>query len=513
MDTHPHPTRPRSGAATRSGAPPRGLPAPAGSSPSPRAPREREEPTDPGAAKKREAGGGEFLSAAEAAQLLDVKLATLYAYTSRGLIQSVPGGRGRSRRYRRRDLERLCARRDARSGHGPVAAAALRQGEPVMDSAITLISIEQGPIYRGRAAVDLAREGRSFEWVAEGLWSGDWSGRPEPPGWQCDGLGFDLDALIRCLPPRIGPLPVLSLVVSVLAAHDPGRFSWHPEAVLARARPLLRRLAAALALGQEGDGSRAAQAVPRALEAPSLAAAIGIAFGRELEREELRALNRALVLAADHELNASTFAARVAASTGADVYGCILAALATLSGPRHGGAADRVDALLVEAGPAERVEQVVHERQRRGEVIEGFAHPIYAPHSDPRGALLMEIAKGLAGSREEVRSILALVDAMQDGGFGGPSIDVGLVAVARALGFPTGSASALFALGRTVGWVAHALEQQDAGFLVRPRARYRSALVPSSVELGAGVARTEAANGRDEQAARGVRGRAGEASA
>jgi hypothetical protein len=79
---------------------------------------------------------------------------------------------------------------------------------------------------------------------------------------------------------------------------------------------------------------------------------------------------------------------------------------------------------------------------------------------------------------------MALVDAMQEGGFGGPSIDVGLVAVARALGFPSGSASALFALGRTVGWVAHALEQQDAGFLVRPRARYRDALDPGSEARG-----------------------------
>jgi len=425
-------------------------------------------------------GFGEFLTAAEAAELLDVKLATLYAYTSRGLVQSVPGGRGRSRRYRRRDLERLCARRDARSGHGPVAAAALRQGEPVMDSAITLISVEQGPIYRGRAALDLAREGRSFEWVAEGLWSGDWSERPEPTGWQCEGPGFELESLVRILPPRVGPLAVLSLVISLLAARDPGRFSWHPDAVLARVRPLMRRSAAVLALGH--DDAKAEQAVSAALAAPSLAAAIGIAFGRDLGRDELRALNRALVLAADHELNASTFAARVAASTGADVYGCILAALATLSGPRHGGAADRVDALLVEAGPAERVEQVVHDRQRRGEVIEGFAHPIYAPNSDPRGALLIDLAQDLAFRerergevREAVRSVVALVDAMQEGGFGGPSIDVGLVAIARALGFPTGSATALFALGRSVGWVAHALEQQDAGFLVRPRARYRDA--------------------------------------
>lgn len=414
----------------------------------------------------------EFLSAREAAEMLGVKLATVYAYTSRGLIQSVPGGRGRARRYRRRDLERLCARRDARAGHGPVAAAALRQGEPVLDSAITLISLERGPIYRGHAAVDLARQGRSFEWVAEGLWSGVWS-EGAMPHWQIEGLGFDLEALERILPARLEPLPVLSIAIPLLAARDPGRFSWRHEAVLPRARALLRRAVALLALGRGSEG--AATAVARSLEAPSLAAAVGAAFSRDLDGAELAALDQALVLTADHELNASTFAARVAASTGAHVYGCVAAALAALAGPRHGGAADRVDALLEEAGPADRVEDVVYERQRRGEVIEGFAHPIYAPHSDPRGNLLVEIARSLRGSSPEVQSVLALVDAMGKGGFGGPSIDVGLVAVARALALPSGSATALFAIGRSAGWVAHALEQVEAGYLVRPRARYREA--------------------------------------
>lgn len=413
----------------------------------------------------------EFLSAREAAAMLGVKLPTVYAYTSRGLIQSVPGGKGRARRYRRRDLERLCARRDARAGHGPVAAAALRQGEPVMDSAITLISTERGPIYRGRSAIDLAGEGRSLEWVAEGIWSGDWSERPLPQGWQPETLGIDLDGLVRLLPPRPEPLPVLSFVIPLLGSHDPGRFSWHPEAVLARARFLLRRMTAVLGLGREGVDP--AEAVAASLAAPSVAAAVGAAFEVGLTPEEVAVLDQALVLAADHELNASTFAARVAASTGADVYGCISAALAALSGPRHGGAADRVDALLIEAGPAERVEAVVHDRQRRGEVIEGFAHPIYSPHTDPRGQRLLEIACALHGDRAEVQSVVALVDAMQQGGFGGPSIDVGLVAVVRALGLPAGTATALFALGRSVGWVAHAIEQYDAGFLVRPRARYR----------------------------------------
>lgn len=418
----------------------------------------------------------EFLTAREAASLLGVKLPTVYAYTSRGLIQSVPGGKGRARRYRRRDLERLCARRDARAGHGPVAAAALRQGEPVMDSAITLISLERGPVYRGRAAVDLAREGRSFEWVAEGIWSGDWSERPEPSGWEANGLGLDLEALLRVLPPRVTPLSVMSVSISLLATHDSGRFSCHPDAVLPRARALLRRVAAVVALGLGNGHADSAKAVANSLAAPTLAGAIGAAFKRELDTDEQLALNRALVLAADHELNASTFAARVVASTGADVYACVSAALAALCGPRHGGAADRVDAFLLEAGPADRVEQVVHERQRRGEVIEGFAHPIYAPHADPRGTLLIEIAGKLRGASPEVQSVLALVDAMGRGGFGGPSIDVGLVAVARALALPVGSATALFAVGRTVGWVAHSLEQYAAGYLLRPRARYREDL-------------------------------------
>jgi len=411
----------------------------------------------------------EFLNARQAAELLGVKLPTIYAYTSRGLIQSVPGGRGRARLYRRRDIERLCARRDARAGHGPVAAAALRQGEPVLDSSITLILHDRGPIYRGRAALELAAEGRSFEWVAEGLWSGDWSERPEPTGWQPDGLGLDLDALLKILPPRVEPLSVLTQIIPLLAARDPARFSWNSNDVLRHSRVLLRRCVAVLAIGRH-DEVEAAEAINRSLAAPNSAAAIAAAFSKDLDERALSALNQALVVTADHELNASAFAARVVASTGADIYGCISAALAALSGPRHGGAADRLNRLLREGGSAQ---SLIAEQHRRGEVIEGFGHPIYAPHNDPRGELLVDIARGFDRSRGPVESVLELVDAMREGGFGGPSIDVGLVAIARALDLPLGSATALFAIGRSVGWVAHALEQYEAGYLVRPRARYR----------------------------------------
>ncbi|MDC0676049.1 helix-turn-helix domain-containing protein, partial [Nannocystis radixulma] len=128
--------------------------------------------------------GAEFVSGKEAAALLGVKRETLYAYASRGLVRSEPGGAGRERRYSRDDLERLKARRDARSGHGPVAAGALRWGEPVLESALTAIEAA-GPRYRGRPAVELA-EATSFEAVAELLWSGV---LPEQaPRWSVAGL-------------------------------------------------------------------------------------------------------------------------------------------------------------------------------------------------------------------------------------------------------------------------------------------------------------------------------------
>jgi len=415
----------------------------------------------------------DYLSAREAAALLDVKLATLYAYTSRGLVQSIPGERGRARLYLRRDLDRLRARRDARAGHGPVAAAALRFGEPVLDSSITRISLERGPIYRGQVALDLAEADVGFEAVAELLWAG----RPVDAGgpetlrelWRAPDLGAPIASLRDLLPPGTPPVTALATVVPSLASRDSGRFAERPEAVIPRARTLIRRMAAALALGLEA--ASVDERVEAALASDSIAQAVATALGGRSDERSVAALNRALVLGADHELNASTFSARVAASTGADVYACVAAALASLSGPRHGGASDRVEALVAEIGEPAAAERVVHERQRRGEAIEGFGHPLY-PMGDPRGAALVALARTLAPDTPPVRTCLALIDEMERGGAGGASIDVGLVALGLALELPRGAAVGLFSIARCVGWVAHALEQYEAGYLLRPRARY-----------------------------------------
>ena len=174
------------------------------------------------------------------------------------------------------------------------------------------------------------------------------------------------------------------------------------------------------------------------------------------------------MLSADHELNPSSFTARVAASTGADLYACVGAALGALSGPEHSGACERVEALLAEIGTPARVATVIEDRTRRGDALPGFGHPLYV-HGDPRAAALLA---GLAPRRRAERTLAALVARMKAARREPPNIDLALVATASALGLPPGAASAIFAVGRAAGWIAHVLEQREAGFVLRPRARY-----------------------------------------
>jgi citrate synthase len=401
-----------------------------------------------------------LLDAQGAAEFLGVKLQTLYAYASRGLVTSVPGERGRARGYARADLERLRARHDARSGHGPVAAGALRWGEPVLDSALT--AIQDGALYyRGQAAVGLAAGGASFEAVAELLWGGTLPA--EAPRWSP--LPFDRKVLAPLLPAGASPLDQLTMLVPFLALRDPERFAAPREADVARARQLLATMARSFAPATD-TAKKTAPSGPTRI-APLLAAALGA----KAPKEAAQALDQALVLVADHELNVSSFTARVTASAGADLYACISAALAAISGPLHGGVCDRVESLVDTMGKPDRARALVAERVRRGEGIPGFGHPLY-PQGDPRARPLLALAEELGPKQPGVRAVLALVKAMADTERGLPTIDLGLVALCHALGARTGTATGLFALGRSAGWVAHILEQREEGHLLRPRARY-----------------------------------------
>jgi citrate synthase len=407
----------------------------------------------------------ELLSGAEAAALLGIKRETLYAYASRGLLRSEPGvGPGKARLYPVADLMLLKAKRDARRGHGPVAASALRWGEPVLESAITAIN-DGDLFYRGRSAIELANEGATFEAAAALLWSAPEPSKTEAPRVSAAWIGPSPEKLAALLPRGAPPLSALALAAAAMAPHDPERFRAPLGVELDRARRIIRCLAASLALTVDPK-----KVIP-ALREESVAASVLTALGARRTKTSLAAVNKALVLCADHELNASAFTVRVAASAGADLYACMSAGLATLSGPEHGGACDRIEALAAEAGRPERARAVVRERARRGEAIPGFGHKLY-PAGDPRSPPILAAAEELAPKSLAVRTLLALASAMASSGREPPSVDMALVALAGALGAPPGSAAGLFAIGRSAGWIAHALEQRAAGFMVRPRARY-----------------------------------------
>ena len=180
-------------------------------------------------------------------------------------------------------------------------------------------------------------------------------------------------------------------------------------------------------------------------------------------------IRRCLVLLADHELNASTFVARCVASTGATPYAVIAAALSALSGRRHGGASVSAEALLHEIAERGDPLAVMAARLARNEMLPGLGHPLY-PRGDPRAIALLNAAIAAAPASRPL--IEAAVTAARQLVPQPPNVDFALGNVTTALGLPRGSALALFVVGRTVGWIAHAIEQYQSDVLIRPRARY-----------------------------------------
>lgn len=398
----------------------------------------------------------EWLDAREAAARLGVKRQTLYAYASRGLLRSVADPASRERRYARDDIERLKARSGARAGHGAVAAGALRWGEPVLETRIGTLDA-RGPIYRGIPALTLIEDGASFEDVCTLLWQSPWQALEAPT------FGARVGPLRAALGSEPESFDAMILLASSLAIHEPRAEAL--EVARRRAPALIRRLIAACAT------ARGTTAVTASLEANGVARALLLALGGRPTKVAVSAVERALILAADHELNASTFTARVTASAGANLAACVLAALATLSGPRHGRETARVEAFLAGIERPDRATAAVAQRLDRGESIPGFGHPLY-PDGDPRGRAALQIAGSLAPRSTRVRTAQAVADAMNLRAREQPTLDLGLVALAGALGLPDGSALSMFACGRLAGWIAHVFEQREADFLLRPRARY-----------------------------------------
>jgi citrate synthase len=409
------------------------------------------------------AGMGEtrYLTAREAAQELGVSVATLYAYVSRGLVRSEAiGGKRRYRRYRAEDIRRLKERKEQRRDPARATAGALDWGTPVMESAITLIA-DGRMYYRGHDAVALSGN-CSLEQVAELIWTGNMTRDdrgtlpdvfrasagntiPEHPGLEVWEAG----------PQQ--PTEAFGMSLQGAETGDPAAHDVRPAAVARTGGRMLRLLVASAT----GDGRGSGDTVARALQR------------RWVPREEGAAalFDRALVLCADHELNVSSFTARCVASAGATPYAVVVAGLAALGGVKHGGNTGRVEALLAEAEAAGDPRGVAASRLRRGEAMPGFGHRLY-PEGDPRGAALLASLAAKHPDSEALKLGEDVAEAAGDLMGERPNVDFALVVLARVLGLPPGGALALFALGRTVGWVGHAIEQYEDGRIIRPRARY-----------------------------------------
>ncbi len=377
-----------------------------------------------------------WISADEAMKRLGIRSQTLYAYVSRGRLEARPDPADPRRSlYSAEEIAGLAARRVGPRRAADVATNAIAWGEPVLASSLTTIA--RGRLcYRGRDAIKLS-EHATLEEAAALFWDAPYAPTPRS---EVTPDGTLKARLFAALAARAGVDP-----------HTRGR----SKPVLASdAASLLETLANA-ATGADGNNPIHHR----------------LAAAWDLDPRGADFVRRALVLLLDHELNASTFSARVAASTGASLAASALAGLSTLSGPLHGASVNGVIKFIRE-GERLGARNAVRARLDEGRALPGFGHPLY-PDGDPRAASLL----AALSPADAITTLCAAVEAESGGK---PNVDLAIAALAVSFDFPEDAAFAVFAIGRAVGWLGHAMEQIETGAHIRPRARYIGA-APESV--------------------------------
>jgi citrate synthase len=382
------------------------------------------------------------MSTTEAAATLGVKPETLYAYVSRGLVGSQRAPGERRSRYLRADVERLAARRRSGGRAGGL--------EIIVESELTLLDPSGRLYYRGWDVEDAAATA-SFEAVARWLLTGDRSTG-----------GFHAPAAAVRSARALGDIPSIDRIRAVLAiarSADPLRHDRRPAAVATTAETIIATII---------DAIPPVQATPKST---SVAARLWcrLSPNRPAPRD-VRLLDAALVLLADHELAASTLAARVAASTWADPYLVVLAGLAALGGPLHGGASEEARVLVREVVGGTPAAEAIGARLAGGQLVPGFGHRVYRAR-DPRADFLLARLPGPRSSAV-ARAGSSLLDTVQQRELPFPNIDFALALLAESHDMVPGASELVFAIARVAGWLAHAVEEYEHHLRFRPRAVY-----------------------------------------
>ena len=328
--------------------------------------------------------------------------------------------------------------------------------------------------FRGLDALDLARDW-DFEDVCELLW--DVRPGPDPGEWQATPAALAAGAAAQAaLPSGTFPLERLQVIVPALAAADPLRLQYDPPAVAAAGRAIIAGLVDCLppvGAGTSRPGGPTGPGISRPRPADRR---IPARLWPRLCPDDpppglLDALRAALVLLADHELAASTLAARVAASVRADPYAVVATGLGAVGGALHGGASLGAETMLAAAQDAAGVPRVVGDLLRRGERVPGFGHFVYRG-GDPRAQLLLAMVRSAVPASPRLAVVDSVLAEMHRRALPEPNIDFALAVLASCAGMIRGAGEVIFAVARTAGWLAHALEEYTARTPLRPRAVY-----------------------------------------
>ncbi|MFD5037201.1 citrate/2-methylcitrate synthase [Streptomyces sp. NPDC058377] len=411
------------------------------------------------------------LTTREAAERLGVKPETVYAYVSRGQLSSrrTPGGRGST--FDAAEVDALARRSGRREPSSP-------GGDLVFRTGITLIEPDRY-FFRGVDATELARH-HGYEEVAEWIWTGELR-----PGIRFTAADESLAAARRtaaAMPRHSSSTDRLRAAAAAAASADPLRFDLSPEGVLASARNLIPTLVGALPMSGAPEDEAGEGAQGRA--GASLAAQLWEKLtALPADAASLTVLDTALALLADHDLAASTLAARVAASTHAHPYAVVSAGLGVLEGPLHGAASGPAHRMLSEAVDRGGAAPVVADHLRAGRRVPGLGHRLYQGE-DPRASVLFALldavpqaAPAMAAARDVVATTARHTPLHAN-------VDLALAVLSVTYGMPAEAGETVFAVSRTAGWIAHAMEEYtERPLRMRPSGQYTGPRPPQPLPV------------------------------